>query len=184
MELTETIDSINKQLTDRFGKYTDGRPRFRIIWSEDEFEKRLTYHTKDGFQLQNPIVLEVPKYRHYIRERYLIEMLCEVEGSDVMSKTSYECIWNFCDMNDNYLPPRLDAAIIVIETVLTNIDNAGKTKYVDENDTPERQKEELDRMSQTLFGNESTVGDALAHKYGVTVPEMPKLSEKDKVREN
>ena len=80
MELTEPVDSINKQLVDHFGTDTiTGLAMWRVVFSEDQFEKRLgTYDdfTPSGIYLRTVTeVREVPKYRQWIKRKYVLENL-------------------------------------------------------------------------------------------------------------
>jgi hypothetical protein len=56
----------------------------------------------------------------------------------------------------------------VIETVHRQINQAGAyNKYKDETRTPEARLKDQKEMEFYLFGNETPVGDALAHGFGV-----------------
>lgn len=170
-ELTETLDFINRKLEREFSKDITGRPYWRVVWSDDQTEKRRMTHTDEGLQLINPEVRLVKKYQH-IKERYVLEKLTEVVGeTDLVVPMSYEPIWTFEDRFRNYLPPRFDACKFVIEAVNMQLAGAGgHVKYKDETTTPEYREALLKRKEQELFGNETPVGDALAYDSGVTVP--------------
>ena len=44
MELAEDIDTINSSLENLFGTdFTSKRPLFRVVWSNDQYEKRLMH---------------------------------------------------------------------------------------------------------------------------------------------
>lgn len=169
----EELDIINRRLQENFGVYTDGRPKFRIVWSHDQIEKRWVSHTPEGWQLLNPVVEERPKYRQYINPpKYLLERLLEIpEGceTDLVEPTSYECIWIFETQRGVYLPPKFTAAKLVIEQLLENMANAGKKRYAAEM-SPEVADLELKKVTEELFGNETAEGDALAYGSGIVVP--------------
>ena len=177
MELTESINSINRQLIDLFGIDTlTGRPIWRIVWSEDQLEKRLVNTTDEGLLLLTPIVKEVPKYRPYICDKFVLEQLVivpESQESDLpTSKYSYEPIWTFVDSQGNYLPPTLPAAKFIIDTVYAALGKKSLAKYKDpDNENPtERYDQRINEIEEELFGNETSVTDALAHQMGVVVP--------------
>lgn len=177
MELTETIENINRQLIDLFGIDTvSGRPIWRIVWSEDQFEKRLVNVVDSGLFLTEPVVREVPKYRHYIRERYILEYLSivpEFQKSDLPStKVSYEPIWTFVDGDGNYLPPTLVASKFIIDAVNAARGKKSLAKYKEEGLEPEAQAMRVQELQNELFGNETPVTDALAHGQGVVVPNI------------
>lgn len=172
MELRERIEDINKLLLENYGKYLDGRPNFRVVFSEDQYENRMTNYTDEGFQLINPEVRLLPKYRQFIQQKYILERLLPVVGeTDLTEKTSYEPAWVFMDKNGGYLPPFYDGCVLVIESLLSA---SGKknthTKYKDESLTPEARAAELDRVQNELFGNETAVGDHLNLGTGIVVP--------------
>jgi hypothetical protein len=186
MELTEPIVVINKHLKDAFGIDTiTSSPLFRIVWSEDQFEKRLgTYDdfSPGGIFLRTVTeVREAPKYRQWIKEKYVLERLVvvpEVNSDDLPeSKVSYEPLWVFEDKNGNYLPPKYEAAKFAIDCVYAAIGKSSMAKYVDEEaiNDPER-KGAIAKIQHELFGDETDVTDALARKEGVVVPSNYKES--------
>ena len=173
----ETLEIINKRLKDNYGETTD-KPNFRIVWSEDEFENRLTNFTDEGFELIHSEVRRLPKYRQWIKNKYVLERLTEVpvfqENELPVSKLSYEPLWVFEDVKGDAVRPTWSAAKFVIETVHEQVRTAGvyiKYKDPDSGLTKEQQFEkrnlELQAIQDELFGNETTIGDALAYKQGV-----------------
>lgn len=184
MELTETIDTINNQLVSLFGEdFTTKQPIFRIVWSEDQFEKRLMDVTDEGLQLLTPNVRIVPKYRQWIHERYVLERLVIVPNMNIEElagvKLSYEPLWIFETQLGVYLPPKLEVAKIVIDTMYAALGKKSMKKYVDpEAENPIEQKRlRIDKLQEEMFGNETSTGDSLAYKSGVTVPH-PMIMEK------
>lgn len=175
----ELIETLNNRLIERYGKYLDNSPLFRIIYSEDVMEKRLVTHTKDGFQLLSPEYLEVPKYRQYVHNKYILEGLKELpefEESGLTTKLSYEPIWVFEDGKGNSVPPVWLAIEIILESLRCAIEGKGE-KYVDpliaENDPkigPEVKEKRLKEIQDALFPNETDIGDALAYHEGIVVP--------------
>lgn len=185
MEINESVDSINNQLIDQFGIDTvTGLPIWRIVFSEDQFEKRLgTYddYTPTGIYLRTVTeVREVPKYRQWIHEKYVLERLVIVPGLNAdelpTQKLSYEPIFVFQTGSGKYLPPKFEAAKLVIDTVYAAQGKGNLAKYKDPDagltteDLIEKKAAEIDRLQSELFGNESYVGDALAHNEAVIVP--------------
>lgn len=178
MELVESIESINKQLLDTYGSelFAGDRPKFRVVFSADQFEKRWMTHTNEGFQLIHPEVREVPKYRHYITDKYVLERIVpiDLENSDLIEKVGYEPAWVFQDKQGNYLPPRFDMCSVVVDSLFMAMGQAGGfKKYRDPDIEPERRRQILQEMEDTLFGNETDATDALAHGYGITNPAGP-----------
>lgn len=178
MELTETIDRLNERLRETYGVDTvTGHAIYRIVWSEDQFEKRLSDYTKEGLKLLTPQLVEVPKYRQWCKERYILERLSFVESNSennqmTIAKLSYEPLWTFMDNQMNYLPPKWEVCQIVIDTVHAALYNdSSLAKYKETNDDiAEEQRNSVAKIQDELFGNETEVGDALAHKEAIIVP--------------
>jgi len=174
MELKESIESINERLLREYGIEINcgNAPKFRVVFSDDQYEKRLTNFTDEGFELVHPEVRELPKYKQYIRGKYILERLLPVTGeTDLVTKISYEAAWVFQDKNGNYLPPFFDGCQHVIESLFHAIDRAGSfIKYKDKNVSPEEHLAHIQKVEDELFGNETPVGDALAHGSGIVVP--------------
>jgi len=180
MELTESIESINQQLIDLFGIDTiTGLSIWRIVFSEDQFEKRLgTYedYSRGGIFLREVTeVREVPKYRQWIQCKYVLERLVVVpeinERELPTSKLSYEPIWVFEDRFGNALPPVLRGAKLVIDTVYAAMGKAGMAKYkdpeLDAENALELKRQEVDKIQEELYGDESGLGGAIVHGEGV-----------------
>ncbi len=171
MELREEIEFINKRLLDEFGKESNNEPRFRVVFSDDQYEKRLTDFTDEGFELIHPEVRLLPKYKQWVREKYILERLVPVVGeTDLTTKVSYEPAWVFQDKHGNYLPPFFDGCKHVIESMYAAIGRKDTfTKYKDKNISAEEKAAELKKVEDQLFGNETIVGDHLAYGTGVSM---------------
>jgi hypothetical protein len=185
METTENIESLNRQLIDLFGIDTiTGQPIWRIVWSEEQYEWRYgTYDDITEYGLYLRTVTEtrfVPKYRQWIQNKYVLERLVVIpessSGDLPATKLSYEPIYPFQTNSGQYLPPRLDAAQFVIDTVLSAMGKSSLAKYQDPvngltgEDYVEMKNKELDILQEDLFGNETDTGDALAHGEAIIVP--------------
>jgi hypothetical protein len=179
MELTETIKSLNSQLVDLYGLDTiTGRAIWRIVWSEDQFEKRLMETTDEGLLLVVPQVREVPKYRQWITEKYVLERLVlvpDINSKELpLSKQSYEPIWVFMDKNGNYLPPKIQVCKFVIDSIYEAQGKNIFARYKDPESNPEEAKEierkRIDDLQVELFGDDTDVSDALTYKEAIVVP--------------
>ena len=176
MELTEPIESINKQLKELFGIDTvTKQPMFRVVWSEDQLENRLTYYTKEGFKLLTPIRLELPKYSQWIREKYVLERLVAVpdfQQEELGIKLSYEPLWVFEDKKGNYLPPTVWACKFCIDTVYAAMGHSGLRKYVDEEERNpiESREKRIKEYEEQLFGDESSLLGRTVTGEAVIVP--------------
>lgn len=170
MELRESIESINQKLLEEFGTEFGNAPKFRVVFSDDQFEKRWTDFTDDGFELLHPEVRELPKYKQYIRAKYVLERLIPITGeTDLVVKISYECLWVFEDKNHNYLPPFFEGCKHVIESMYQAMGRKDTfTKYKDKNTSSEEREAELKKVTDQLFGNETNMTDDLHTGSGVS----------------
>jgi hypothetical protein len=176
MELVEPIETLNKRLVDYFGVDTvSGQPMYRIVFSEDQFEKRLTNHTKEGLELLTPQMVELPKYRQWIHDKYVLEQLVVVPAyneQELSTKTSYEPLHAFQDGDQNYLPPKWEITKFIIDLLHSAKGRQSMRRYADDHEGSKEERElRIKALEDQLFGNETDVGDALAHKQGVVVPE-------------
>jgi hypothetical protein len=186
MEIPEEIESINRRLVDHFGLDTStNQPIWRVVWSEDQFEHRLG--TYDDFVPNTEIYLRtvtevryVPKYSQWLPNVYVLERLVVVPDNNIpelpTTKLSYEPIYAFRTTSGIPLPPKFAAAKFAIDLIYAAQGKSSVAKYKDPDaglDTEqqfEKKIEEIDTLQKELFGNESYVGDALAHKQAVIVP--------------
>ena len=194
----ETVETLNQRLFERYGNYSyDQRvkgnvqtnlPLFRIVFSEDQFEKRYTNYTKEGFFMSIPKVEEKPKYRHYIHHKYLLERLTAVPEfveTDLVEKLSYEPLWVFEDRHGNPLPPKWEVCEIVIDQVHRAAARAVGEKIEDPSKleadpkiAAEVRLARIKRLEEEMFGNETDVGDSLAVKEAIVVPGPQKENDK------
>ena|SRR5215471_2234780 len=172
MELVEQIDSLNQWLRDNYGITTDtNQALWQIVFSDDVFERRLTYHTKEGLELLTPQMVELPKYKQWIHQKYVLENLVVVplvNAHELSTQISYEPIWVFQDHLGNYLPPTRVACKFVIDSVYAAKGKKSMAKYKESEDetNPELR---VKKIQNELFGNETRTGDSLAHNEGVRV---------------
>lgn len=162
----ETVEAINKRLTEYFGSAWNGNPIWRVVWSDDQLEKRRMQFSETGLQLLYPEVREVKKYS-YIQAKYVLERLVEVpevSQQELPVLISYEPIWVFEDKNHNALPPIWEAAKFVVDTVYAAIGKKSLANYVESKEDDETR---IRKMQEDLFGNETDVSDALAYGNGV-----------------
>lgn len=169
MELTETIDTLNKQLRETFGIDTvTGQAIWRIVFSEDQLEKRHgTYedYTTSGIFIRRVTeVREVPKYRQWIHERYVLERLVIVPAVNlqelVATNVSYEPIFVYWDGDGNYLPPKWEVSKFVIDTIYAaQYSTHTLKKYVDDEDSQEKsielKQKRINGIMEEFYGDES-----------------------------
>lgn len=175
------VHEINRQLREHYGADANDRdsPIWRVVWSDDQIEKRYTDYDDHGNRLLFPKVSELPKYQ-WIRERWILERLVlvpEINSNEMLGKkVSYECLYIFETQQGVYLPPNFNASKFVIDTIYAAQGKQSMRKYVDEAVKDENRKARIDKLTEDLFGNETMVGDALAYREGVSLT-GPKLGE-------
>jgi hypothetical protein len=189
----EKVETINRRLHDHYGE-TEERgnrlPNYRIVWSEDQTELRKTDYTDAGVRLLHPEVRQLPKYRQWIQEKWVLERLTVVpfinEQDLPDSKLSYEPIWVFEDRNGQKLHPAWRMAQFVVDGIHKKMAEAGAyARYKDKNETPEQVEHRLKEIEAHLYQNESNVGDALATKNAISMagldPKNPDLKERKRI---
>jgi hypothetical protein len=166
----ETIETLNQRLIDHYGVASDtGQPLFRIVWADDQLEKRRVQSTDSGIELLFPQVLEVKKYS-YLKNVFVLERLVAVTEPELLTNLSYEPLWVYRDSNNNPLPPIWDATKVVVDVLYAALGKKSLAKYV-EDVSPEAKEERISKIAEELFGNETETGDALAYGEAIVVPE-------------
>lgn len=189
------IDRINVTLLDHYGRL-ENLQTWRIVWSEDQFEWRYgTYEdrTSEGIFLREVTERrKVPKYRQWAPEAWVLERLIVVpmdpdpDHPQVDTALSYEPIWVF----NQDLPPEWVATKFMVDQIYKNMRQRDVgVKYKDPDSSPDEaaynREERLKDIEESLFGNETETGDALAYKQGVGFTGPPKiLASKEVVKEN
>lgn len=172
----ESIETLNTRLIDFFGTDANtGQPMFRIVWANDQLEKRLVGESEEGVQYLFAEVKEVKKYP-YLKDLYVLEQLVLVPEAQAhelpTSKMSYEPLWAYCRDNRMPVPPVWPATKLIIDTMMAMKGVRSLRQYVDseENTTPEGREQRIAKLHAELFGDETEVGDALRYKEGIVVP--------------
>ncbi len=173
----ESIDTLNARLVDHYGIDSDtGRAIFRIVWANDETEKRLVDRLDNGIHLLYEQVMEVKKYP-YLQDLYVLERLVVVPDVNQRelptSKQSYEPLWAYRDSNDMPLPPIWTATKFVVDTLYAALGKKSMRKYIqsEKETTEEGRQQRIMELAEELFGNETETGDAMAYGQAIVVPE-------------
>lgn len=164
----ERLEDLNKRLKDRFGLFEDRRPNWRLVWSSDETEYRLSHYTVEGLFLSQPEMMLLKKYPHQ-QDRFILEHLIPVTQTslkDLTTKTSYEPLWTFEDGEGNPLPPIWDVIELLIKQVQINMLAAGKKPIQKApygfGNTAEECEFRAKKLMDELFGNDTRISDSLA----------------------
>lgn len=110
------IDSINILLEEQY-RVLDGRPIYRIVWSDDQLELRKGLYSEfygHIFIRQYKAVKWIKKYWNYKEPRWVFEKLVFINGNQALKDMqdelvhsgngTYEPIYSFIDSKDNPLP--------------------------------------------------------------------------------
>lgn len=161
--LPTDIVTINNQLRETFGIDTiSTEPIWRVAWSNDQYEHRMTDRTVEGLIMLSPELRILPKYQ-WIKSRWILERLVIVPEFQAWElggkKVSYECIWKFEDRNKEAVPPVFSACQFIIQLVYAAQGHSPMPKYIDpESEEPiEEQKKRIDLLVEELFGDESSL---------------------------
>jgi len=183
----EKLETINQYLIDNFGVDTiTGQPMWRVVWAEDQLERRLTKYTDSGVELLYPEMRTLPKYP-WIKGYYILEQLELVPELNIREllgkKMSYECKWAFHDSAGNPLPPAIWACKFVIDTInaasgKSSLASYAENRDVHDSDNPitnhnefyESRKNEIDQLTTELFGEQSGLKQAIVTGEGIAVP--------------
>jgi hypothetical protein len=182
------IDYINKQLKDRFGINTVNRkPMYRVVWVDEQYrEKRLSKFTPAGIELIHKEVQDLPKY-YYIKDRWVLEQLViipDIQADELPAnenQESYEPLWTFEGRNKELILPKLNACLLVIDTMLAVRGKKSLRKYVDAmKDNPiEETERRIKELENELFGDESGLEGKTIHGEGIVVPNKFQSTQKE-----
>lgn len=174
LQLPFEVKELNKQLIDHYGIDTDtGNAIWRVAWSWDQFEKRLSDHTPNGVALLYPMIQNLRKYQHIEPKCWILERLVLVPESNQQeipeNKKSYECMYAFYEVTPH--PPSFEACKFVVDLVYAAIGKQSMAKYTNPDDEHpvEARLERIKKLEEELFGDESSLlgrtvtGEAVAY---------------------
>lgn len=163
------LERINTRLKDQYGS-TENFQNFRVVWSEEQLEKQLCKYNDNGMQLLVPEMREVPKYRQWIHNKYLLEglkIVPDFQQKEISAKLSYEPIWTF-EREGEAVVPSFEAVNYLLEILKANEEK--RQVRFEEGESPEVRKMRVDKLYEEMFGNETAVSDALTYKEGIVIP--------------
>lgn len=190
--LPGNLRRVNDQLKHSFGIDTESsQVMWRVAWSDDQREKRLSKYTPAGIELLFPEVQELPKYP-WIRGRWILENLVNIPINDQAEipefKKSYEVIYAFPTKDGMSIEPSFPACKFLVDSVLAAKGKASLgPKYIDpfaglkSDELKAKKKAEIDALVEELFGDESMLmgrtitGEAVAYT-GPSRIELPEFN--------
>jgi hypothetical protein len=154
------LERINQALKNKWG----GRPLFRVVFSDDQFEVRERLGEVGLF----------PKYslfQHcYILEKDVIE---QGHPPEVKTWNGYEIIWPFQKPDTNEpIDPNIDVCLFLTEALMNGVKRTLQDHY-------DEDKKEFDKEVQEAYDileNESPyMATMLQNKEAIVVPDMKKV---------
>jgi hypothetical protein len=173
------LENVNNWLKEKFGKDDLGRAKFRLSWSEDQFEKRRgTFNEFAGkiFVRKFTGIATVPKYP-YVKERWILEQYIAFPSVEIVSSEngSYEPVWVFSDKNGDYIRPIQRAVEFILWTLLFGTKDKMTPKGL--KDEEQNQIESETKFFQEYLENDRPyLATMLANKEAITVPDMEKTN--------
>lgn len=169
------VEEINDRLLRYFGRSYD-LPLWRIVNSDTEYEKRLTKFDDRGNELLQAEVRELPKYKQWLHNQWILERLMpvpDINMKELVTPLSYECLYAF----EPGIFPSWEALAFIIAVVNRKAAQVVGAEYTDPdiltgpvtNDIEYlawRQKQ-AKQVYEDLFGNESDISTQL--EYGEAV---------------
>lgn len=115
----ETIETINERLRGVFGTLLNGMPKYRLVWSNGQREKRFgTYDIYAGsiYLRTETGVLDVEKYPAY-KNQWILEKCLGNSNKELICEYSYEPVWVFRGPNNESLYPHYRVCEILIQSI-------------------------------------------------------------------
>jgi len=175
--MNEELNILNTRLKDYFGQVTTGEANWRVVYSNDQFEDRHGEYedrTPEGLLIRRVTEWRnVPKYRQWIQDKWVLEALVEVPlGTlELGTKLTYEPMYAFPHIDKQPRIPIWAAVRLLIDSVNEKVGVTVGARYKDPESNPQEaavhKDAELARIQEDLFGNETDIGDALAYRQGV-----------------
>jgi hypothetical protein len=162
---TLVVAAINDSLKHEY-RVLDGRPMYRIVWSDDELEKRIgTYCDYYGSILireEHKCLREIKKYWYFTKPCWVLEKLVflphEREMYDLIKELvqarngTYETVYKFINSKDEHLPVVHE----IVEAILHTLHNPGHKLTQSDFDAIEKleEKAEMNMFEEELMENE------------------------------
>ena len=174
-------DEINRKLKDNYGVDLLGNQKFRVVWSEDQTEKRLVTSYREGefiVNLDKPKAVIVPKY-NYVSERFILEKLEYNNNPELTEKFTYEPLFVFQDGNKNFLPLNWEAIRLIINAIENRVTVKKTDKQVWDEEQEDLQKEIKRNLDYLNATGRSDLQQKLSMKEAVSMsgPKMEKSNE-------
>lgn len=176
--LNESLDVINKRLSDIYGEDITGRPKYRIIKADDEFENRRGIYRDYVDEKCTILLREVEEVRlvhkypaflgyHILEKRVYVPR----EMWDIKDHNGYECLWLFRDKQGN--PQELYWRAIKF-LVDSNVKNYKQTMSEFMEEVKKVEKTEMEYFMDYLDNESPYLATMLNNKEAIVVPGVEK----------
>ena len=156
------MKQLNSFLKGRYGKSLDGRPRFRLVWSADQHERRLgTFNDFHGeiFIRQVREVRKVKKYHWLNPPCWVLEYLEEGECLALDIKSGYEPLFAFQENDGSNIRPEQQ----FLEAIIWGSRNPTRKPIVSQEDLDKKDESKVDEiMGEEPLGGLLKYGDAIS----------------------
>ena len=172
------IDVLNTRLKNLYGKFLDGRPWFRIVWSSSMTEKRTGRFSEfygSIFVREYVGMAQVPKYpAPEYKDRWVLEKLFFIENKELVDdsmKGTYEPVWVFRAPGGGYQKPTWKSVEFLMGMIFTPKQKMSQTDM----DNEEARLLDLEindnyGILQSKYGGD--VATALHQREAIVVPNM------------
>jgi hypothetical protein len=187
--LTEEVRYINNQLRAEFGLFFS-RPKFRIVWTEDQYEKRLAEYEDWNKDILIRKVFEVrlvPKYPYVTPPWYMLERAVEFQDESIKDPNFYEPLYLFRHFNEKgeykeFLPPRFDMAKIACE--MSMVKRPKRTYAMDKAEFEEKEAKGEKDIYEQICDQTSYMAHKFHHGEAITMPGTDVLPVSPNLRSN
>jgi len=154
-----TLERINQALKNKWG----GRPLFRVVFADDEFEIRERLGEVGRF----------PKYAYfkgcYILEKDVIE---QGHPPEVKTWNGYEIVWPFQKPDtDEPIDPNEEVCLFLTESMMNGVKRTLQDHYDADKKTFDK---EVERVYEILENESPYIATMLQNKEAIVVPDMKK----------
>lgn len=171
------VKILNKRLLETYGSTIDGKPYYRLVWSEDIFEKRKGDFVK---RTENGIILgefrnhvEVMRKYEYLKERWILEYYTPAQKAleEIAQLDFYEPIFAFQDSKGNYLEPAWFALEYIIHRhkVILSGNLERRNEAMDRAEADKQEEKEAQEFLDYLENESSDLQNQFRHQEAVII---------------
>lgn len=174
-----TAETLNKKLLEHFGSHVTGKPKYRVVWSTDQLEKRRIKAGEFVAEKEQAYdtVVEVRKY-NYVLDRWILERLSFSNNPELTERITYEPIYVFQDKYSVPLPLNLEVAIIYAQVAENPPKRAQRTWKMDVADEEAEFQQQVKTYKNMLDERaDSDLVSKLQLKEAVVVPKQETANE-------